>query len=489
MRRKKVDSQQERQFLIALVTSDEFLAQASPVLDLDLLETDHFKQIAKWCLNYYQEYRCAPKQNLTSIYYGWAENRDEDDLSESVHDFLEDLNEEFENQEELNVAYLIDHLGDFLNRRKLVTLKDQLEYNLSDGNIKEAEQAVIQHKTVHVGHGEGINLLNDEGAWDRAFKDPLKPMLVFGGAAGMFFNEQLTRDALIGIQAPEKRGKTWMCVEMVMRALRNRKKVALFEVGDLSESQIMLRLGVRLTGLPLRNSQCGKILVPCKITSPRNKTDNQKTEMEEDQEENFGDDTSKLAHVAYKEKNIAVALSKEACLRSIKKFTRGCGIPENKTYIQISIHANSTVNIRDINGILERWEVEKEFVPDVIIIDYADILAPENPSKDSRDQVNETWKAMRRLSQERHCLVITPTQADAKSYEVERQSMKNFSEDKRKLAHVTGMFGLNQTAKEKEKGIMRLNWIVLRESEFSTERCLYLGQCLTLGKVVCCSAF
>jgi len=489
MRRKKVDSQQEKQFLIGLVMSDEFLAQASSVLDLDLLEADHFKQVAQWCLNYYNEYQKAPKQHLTGIYYGWAENRDSDDLSDAVHDFLEDLNEEFENQDEINVPYLVDQLGEFLNRRKLITLKDELEYNLSDGNVKAAEQAVIDHKTIHVGHGEGINPLNDEEAWERAFSDPLKPLLTFGGAAGLFFNDQMTRDALIGIQAPEKRGKTWMCVEMVMRALRNRKKVALFEVGDLSESQIMLRLGVRLSGRPLRESQCGKIQIPKLITSPWNKTDEQRQEMETDEEADFAEDMSKLAYVEYKEKRVKAPISKNGCLRAIKKFTKSCAIPEEKDYVQISIHPNSTVNVKDINSILERWNVEKNFVPDVVIIDYADILAPENPGKDSRDQVNETWKAMRRLSQERHCLVISPTQADAKSYDVERQSMKNFSEDKRKLAHVTGMFGLNQNAKEKEKGIMRLNWIVVRESEFSTERCLYLGQCLTLGRAACCSAF
>jgi hypothetical protein len=83
--------------------------------------------------------------------------------------------------------------------------------------------------------------------------------------------------------------------------------------------------------------------------------------------------------------------------------------------------------------------------------------------------------------------VVAPTQADAASYEQHTQKMKNFSEDKRKLAHVTGLIGLNQTDTEKGGGIMRLNWIVLREAPFEARRCLYVAQCLPLGKVLCCS--
>ena len=127
------------------------------------------------------------------------------------------------------------------------------------------------------------------------------------------------------------------------------------------------------------------------------------------------------------------------------------------------------------------------FIPDVIVIDYADILAPEDPRQQPRDQVNETWKALRRLSQERHCLVIAPTQANAASYDKWVQGMHNFSEDKRKLAHVTGMLGLNQTEEEKALHVMRLNWIVLRESPFNAQQCLWVGQCLEIGRAFYCA--
>ncbi|KKK61364.1 hypothetical protein LCGC14_3015050, partial [marine sediment metagenome] len=79
------------------------------------------------------------------------------------------------------------------------------------------------------------------------------------------------------------------------------------------------------------------------------------------------------------------------------------------------------------------------------------------------------------------------TQSDAASYGVRTQTMRNFSNDKRKMAHVTGMLGLNQGEKEKALCVMRLNWVVLRESPYQMRQCLYVGQCLALGRMMTCS--
>jgi hypothetical protein len=47
---------------------------------------------------------------------------------------------------------------------------------------------------------------------------------------------------------------------------------------------------------------------------------------------------------------------------------------------------------------------------------------------------------------------------------------------------------LNQTDEEKEIGVMRLNWIVLRENAFNSKHCLWVGQCLALGRAFYCAS-
>ena len=161
----------------------------------------------------------------------------------------------------------------------------------------------------------------------------------------------------------------------------------------------------------------------------------------------------------------------------------------NKRKFKLSTHPNKSLTVPEIGNILDLWERKDDFVPDVIVVDYADILAPDT-SMEFRHQENDKWMLLRALSQKRHCLVITATQVDAGGYDKDRLTLKNFSEDKRKYAHVTAMYGLNQDRKgrEKEIGILRINEIVIREDAFLSSNEVYVLQNLKRGQP-CLSSF
>jgi len=153
---------------------------------------------------------------------------------------------------------------------------------------------------------------------------------------------------------------------------------------------------------------------------------------------------------------------------------------------RLSTYANETLSVSEIKAVLDIWERNEEFIPDVIIIDYADLLTsdPDIRGLDFRNRQNIIWQRLRALSQLRHCLVITATQAAASAYGKDLLSMSDFSEDKRKYAHVTAMYGVNQTDEEKQIGIMRINQIVVREDDFLTSKPVHVLQRLQIGKPV-----
>lgn len=468
MKREKISAEMEQQIVIGMVVSTEFLGQAAPFLSLDLMQAKHLQQIARWCLRYFEKYETAPKENIESLYHSWvAEGKADEGVVKAVHDVLETLSHRYGADPMINVPYLLDLATAYFSKRKLEALKDALEYHLEAGNKEAAEMAVASHHPVSATMDADIDPLNDFSAWDAAYAESQKPLITWPyESAQFFFGSSLSRDALIAILAPEKRGKTWFCLEFAVRAVSQRRKVALFEVGDMSRSQIMRRLGVRFSRLPAYRKDLGMIEIPKRLKRGEEK------EIE----------------IEYKSIECERVADAEKSKKAVEKFLRGHGIKPKEPYFKISVHPNSSVSVHDISAILKRWELYDGFIPDVIIIDYADILAsePNTGQLNVRDQVNATWKALRRLSQERHCLVIAPTQADAASYNQTLLDLRNFSEDKRKLSHVTGMLGLNQTKEEKGRGIMRLNWIVLREDNFQLDRCLYVGQCLKLGRPFSC---
>ena len=114
-------------------------------------------------------------------------------------------------------------------------------------------------------------------------------------------------------------------------------------------------------------------------------------------------------------------------------------------------------------------------------IDYADNLGPLDPSQTRRDQINMTWDALSALRMTRHCLLITATQADSASFNKPLLDKSNFSEDRRKLDHVTGMVSINMLPKEREQGTCRLSWAALREGDMSHLQVVHVAMCLGLS--------
>jgi hypothetical protein len=466
MKRKKVESKTESQILIGMIVSKPFLTQIAPVIEFAFFKTDMHRTVAKWCIQYFNQYQDCPDKRIENIFHGWVENKKPDpEIVSSVEAFLSHLSEKHDTEKDINVPYLLDETAKWVTLRKMELLKDEIEYAITNGSIEEAENAIVNYSTLSLSEGNGIDLLHDKAAWEAAYSEAQKPLIRFANDdVDRFLARPMTRDALIGILAPEKRGKTWWCIELAIRGLRNRKRVAFFEVGDMSQSQILKRFGCYFSKRPSIRALCGDVRVPVHIERH-----------------------DKQPFVGYETMACKSPITLKSSLESVARFAASQGIGEN--YLRLSTHANSSVSVADINGILQRWGQEYEFVPDIIVIDYPDILAPEPGTQSNlpRDQINATWKALRRLSQEKHCLVIVPTQANAAAHQSTTLDVSNFAEDKRKFAHVTGMLGLNQNDEEKDAGIMRLNWVILREGSFSPKRCLYVAQCLAVGRPMVCA--
>jgi len=304
---------------------------------------------------------------------------------------------------------------------------------------------------------------------------------------------------------PEKRGKTFILLEITIRSLMSGCNAIFFQAGDMSESQQLRRLAVYLTKWPAREKYCKGLWIPT-LDCLYNQLDTcTRKERECDDGPFAGLDLKEIAFADL----VKAAKESEAYYKPCRNCQKMKGAPwlkwqqpfqrplswkdaykaartfykKYKRNLKISTHANETLSIHEMNTILNTLERQEGFIPDVIVIDYADILAPDpDMPKEFRHKENKIWQRLRRLSQERHCLVVTATQTDAKSAEKELLGRMDFSEDKRKYAHVTAMYGLNQTDNEKKIGVMRFNEIVIREDDFSVNSQVKVLQRLQIGK-------
>jgi hypothetical protein len=461
----KRDGSEERKILIGMIVDTHVLGRIASKWEHNLFKSVWGNLIATWCIDFYNEYETAPKQEIESLFESWVSKSAQDEETvELVDKFLSGLSEEYEARaESSNSNYIIDLASNYFNKVKLSSLSESIKGDLVNDDIDTALDRVNSYGQVEMGTGAGIDVLTDQEAIKEAFEEQQEAIVKYPGDLGKFFKGALQRDAFIAFMGAEKRGKTWWLIDVAWRAMCQRRKVAFFEVGDMSQNQIMRRFITRATRRPLK---------PRSYDYP--------THIEREP----GVPIALIEHENRRqEKEIGWQSAFKACQKIIKSK-----IKSEESMLRLSCHPNSSLTVSGMKSILASWERDG-WTPDVIVIDYADILAAPHGYKETRDQINANWKQLRALSQSHHCLLVTATQADASSYNTNTIGRSNFSEDKRKFAHVTGMVGLNATAEEKENGVTRLNWIVLRESAFSENQCIHVAGCLDVGNPAIRSTF
>jgi hypothetical protein len=134
-----------------------------------------------------------------------------------------------------------------------------------------------------------------------------------------------------------------------------------------------------------------------------------------------------------------------------------------------------SASVSDLERKLDNLEYLYNFIPDVILIDYADILKSDDPGLKGVEKEDEVWMTLGRMASMRNCVVITATQLNRDSLNAKQVSAAHSAKWVGKLGHVDVMLALNQTPAEKEMSIMRVSCIEHRHKDFiPTENCYVL---------------
>ena len=120
---------------------------------------------------------------------------------------------------------------------------------------------------------------------------------------------------------------------------------------------------------------------------------------------------------------------------------------------------------------------------DVIVIDYADILKPEDGSPTTGyEKHDQTWMSLAGLAGERNALVVTATQVNAKGQSAATLNTEHSAQWVGKNAHVDAMFSVNQTEVEKEIGVMRVGIDQHRHQDFNKKATCTILQQINLAQ-------
>lgn len=375
----------------------------------------------------------------------------DDETLNLIECFLNTLSDNYEREGEINIERLADVAARLFEENQVKNITKEAAELIDNKDFKKVGELFRSYIPVESRKSDSVSLFMDYDAVRSACDyTKAEPLIEFGQGLGDFFGSTLQRGNLIAFMGANKSGKSFWLMNIAFEAMLQRKKVLYFEAGDMTKNQVITRFLVRAARRPART---GDIEVPVSFKC--------------------GDVRHDILHY---EKPLNAKVAWEACQAVMENKVKS-----RKSHFELCCFPNSTLKISDMKGIITNCRM-KGFTPDVVVCDYADILCQsQNGYKDGRDSDNDNWKGLRAISQEFDCLVLTATQANAKSFTAETLTRNNFAENRRKLDQVTGIIGINATTEERKLGLSRLNWLNLRDAQYDDSKCCHCAGSLALA--------
>lgn len=418
--------------------------------------------IAGWCLEHFAQYQKAPRKAVRNLFTQYAAASRDEEAVETIETFLVGLSEEFsDHSTQVNKRFLVDLASRHFQKIQLERMAQNVLSALDKNDVEDAESCRTSYSGKAFASSDWIDPTQPEVILKALQDTEGQSLIQFRGDLGTFLSPHFERDGFIAFVGPEKRGKSYWLLEVVWQALIQRRRVLYYIVGDMSERQVIRRLITRAIRRPLRS---GSINRPISIVRQKK-----------------GGVDVEIDPRSYPE-----PVSQSKAVHTMKDLLKKTGTKISR--LKMRCVGGNSLSASDIERDVYTLS-HSGWIPDVVVIDYSDLLASELTAKnlDFRHQINASWMILRRIASDNHLLLVTATQAAASSYGANTIKKSDFSEDKRKNAHVTGMLGINQTAEEKSQGVYRLNWVFLRDGGWSDYQVVWTAGCLGVACPAICS--
>jgi len=127
-----------------------------------------------------------------------------------------------------------------------------------------------------------------------------------------------------------------------------------------------------------------------------------------------------------------------------------------KSRLFIKQWGSDEVSAYDLRAYLKVLDLKEGVKPQVLLVDYADLLCPLQKQREVRFELRDTVRALRQIASEFNCAVWTASQVNKEGFDAEILSLRTISESSEKANVADVVIGLCQTADERRKKRMRL---------------------------------
>jgi len=499
LRRTRINADIENEILTALITNSQFISKVCKMYKEDYF-SDYGRILCKWVFDYWNTYQEAPGKNIDTI-YSFEKESLKPAIAESIEAYLETLSNAYTG-DDLNVNYMVEKARVYFRRKAYERLFDTGKNLMSLGRVENAVKVLGEFIDVAGTTNNWCNPFDSSYVTDYLFdlEEATNVLFRLKGALGDLVGP-LERGWLVAILGPMKRGKSYWLQEILFQAAVHKKRVAYINLEMLPHG-VSGRLFSRLLGVGLSTPE--RVRYPifdcrhnqrdtCPVSKFRQNdialVSGEDYRLPKWDTPGLGDyracsvcresDELKRYYVPevwYTWFTPKREFSRHSLTRNVRQFTRHYGDRIRQlTYPPLS------ATFERIKQDLDELEWSEGFIPDIVVVDYADVVAPPNEHMNEYEHANMLWLKMKAAAIEKKQLWVTGSQTNRQGLEKELVSQKDTSGNIRKLAHVDVMLAINQTEEEKEDLIMRITCLVHRHRESSQLRQVLILSQLALG--------
>lgn len=454
MKVEKYDGGPEREAVTALITDRAVLARAAPHWTEHALPSRWSCLVGSWCVDYFRRHDDAPGKVIESLYSSYAASRKgqaDPEMLSTLEGFLARLSDDYEASG--SSQYRAEMVLELMDECRWREFLRRMQGAVERGDFEEAERLRNEFRRIGTGAQDYVDVFLDAEAARQAFATVERdPLIVWDDALGEFFGREFDRGCMVAFLAPPKRGKTWWMMNVAWKAVLQRRRVAFFEVGDMTRDQTVRRFHQRAALRPLR---AGEVDWPISMA---------------------GGDPPRIQ---YENRKYEDALDWRDGMKSMAKLHENM-VRDHHGYLRAVCTPTRSTSTEQIAGTLEGWAASG-WVADVVVVDYADLIARPRWSANSAEATDTIWGELRKVAGEFDCCVVTATQTKAEAIGARTVLESHWSGSKMILAHVTALVGISADDSEVAESRCRLNMLECRDASHNKNKSVAVAGCLAAG--------
>ena len=126
--------------------------------------------------------------------------------------------------------------------------------------------------------------------------------------------------------------------------------------------------------------------------------------------------------------------------------------------------ASGTMTPTMLRNLIDRYR-NRGLIFDLVVVDYADIMAPDHRTDNVIENSKEIYVGLRALAFEFDCAILTATQTNREGYKAQTAKAEHVAEDFNKIRTADLVISINSTEEERAQNVARLYFAASRNQE------------------------